>query len=254
MESDTKLEKNPSQQTVHHLLHILAAEIILKGKQGGKLSVVRSDFRWFGPSLPHSTIFTVLSFLGVSERWVNTFRRILEAPIKFVEDGPEGKVQIRKRGIPIGGPLGVMLGETPLFCLDFAFNQFTNGARLYRLHDDIWFWGDQKTCVEGWKVVSSFTSLMGLEFNEEKTGSVTVGNGGGTDAGLPVGDVKWGFLKLDPVTGRFLIDRDGVDQHVEHLVGQLASCKSVFDWIQVWNIYGVRFFSNNFGTPADAFG
>lgn len=245
-----------SQNTLHHLLHVLAAEIILKKKQGGDLSVVRSDFRWFGPSLPHSTMFAVLSFLGVSDRWVNIFRRILEAPIKFAEDGPDGKVQIRKRGIPIGGPLGVMLGEMPLFCLDFAFNQITDGARLYRLYDDFWFWGDEQSCVEGWKVVSDFTKLTGLEINEDKTGSVTIG--GSTwkivNKGLPSGDVKWGFLKLDSVTGKFVIDPESVDQHIEHLRGQLASCESVFEWIRTWNIYGVRFFSNNFGPPAHAFG
>ena len=62
------------------------------------------------------------------------------------EDAP---VMIRKRGTPISGPISDMLGETALFCLDFAFNQLTDGARMYRLHDDIWFWGAEKTCVKG---------------------------------------------------------------------------------------------------------
>ncbi|CAG8957775.1 hypothetical protein HYFRA_00000113 [Hymenoscyphus fraxineus] len=251
MESDTRLDQNQSQNTVQHLLHILAAETILKQKQGGDMSVIRSDFRWFGPSLPHSTIFAVLSFFGVSEHWIGIFRRILEAPIKFVEDGPDGKVQVRKRGVPIQGQLGTMFGETCLFCLDFAFNQLTDGTRLYRLHDDIWFWGDKKSCVEGWKIVSKFTELMGLEINEEKTGGVMIG---GQSDGLPEGDVKWGFLKLDSSTGRFLIDQEGVDQHIVHLSGQLSACESVFDWIQVWNVYGARFFFNNFGIPANCFG
>ena len=50
------------------------------------------------------------------------------------EDAP---VMIRKRGAPMSGPMRDMLGETALFCLDFVFNQLTDGARMYRLHDYI---------------------------------------------------------------------------------------------------------------------
>ncbi|KAG7288957.1 hypothetical protein NEMBOFW57_005317 [Staphylotrichum longicolle] len=71
---------------------------------------------------------------------------------------------------------------------------------------------------------------------------------------LPRGAVKWGFLKLDPVTGRFLIDQDEVDKHIEELRLQLSACRSVLDYIQAWNIYGNRFFANNFGRPANCYG
>jgi hypothetical protein len=84
-------------------------------------------------------MFTVLEALGVSQRWISFFRRALEAPMKFVVDGDNAHVQTRKRGTPISGPLSNMLGETVLFTLDFAINQLTDGARLYRLPDDIWF-------------------------------------------------------------------------------------------------------------------
>ena len=178
--------------------------------------------------------------------------------MKFVEDGPDASVRIRKRGTPISGPLSDMLAETVLFCLDFAFNSRTDGARLYRLHDDIWFWGSEKTCVAGWAVMTEFAELMGLDFNQEKTGSVRITRNGNAPKALPVslpkGDVCWGFLKLDAATGRFLIDQRKVDDHVEELRRQLAACKSVFDWIQAWNVYGARFFTNNFGRPANCFG
>jgi hypothetical protein len=129
---------------------------------------------------------------------------------------------------------------------------------MYRLHDDIWFWGAEKTCVKGWKVMTEFSQLTGLNFNQSKTGSVKIARESGetsnTSSSLPKGDVRCGFLKMDGATGRFLIDQDDVDNHIEELRRQLEACKSVFDWIQAWNVYGARFFTNNFGKPANCFG
>ena len=233
---------------------MLATEIILKTHLGHDICVVRSDFKWFGPSLPHSTVLAVLKFFNVSDRWVDFFRRALEAPTKFADE----PIQVRKRGTPISGPLSDMLGETILFVLDFAFNQLTQGARLYRLHDDIWFWGEENTCIKGWEVMTEFTKIMGLEINNDKTGSVRIARKGEKVAPvlskLPKGEVRWGFLKLDAATGRFLIDQNNVDKHIEELRCQLAACKSIFDWIQAWNNYGSRFFAVNFGKPAHCYG
>ncbi|TGO53825.1 hypothetical protein BCON_0117g00180 [Botryotinia convoluta] len=203
-------------------------------------------------------MFSVLSHLGVSSKWVSFFRRALEAPMVFPSDGPSAPVRIRKRGTPISGPLSDMLGETVLFCLDFAMNSRTNGARLYRLHDDIWFWGSESVCVSGWNVMEEFAALMGLAFNSDKTGSCTVTGHPTTitkvPSSLPKGLVCWNFLYLDPLTGRFLIDQKLVDNHIKELSLQLNACKSIFDWIQAWNIYGSRFFTTNFGRPAHCFG
>ncbi|KAE8451790.1 hypothetical protein EG329_002630 [Mollisiaceae sp. DMI_Dod_QoI] len=255
---DMNDNRKSGQQITQTLLHTLASEIIMKTRMGEEITVVRTDFKWFGPSLPHSTMFEVLSFFGVSDRWVGFFRRALEAPMQFVQDGSDAPVQVRKRGTPISGPLSDMLGETVLFCLDFAFNQQTDGARMYRLHDDIWFWGPEKTCVKGWKIMTDFAKLTGLEFNEEKTGSVKITRKPGekpkVSTSLPKGDVRWGFLKLDSQSGRFLIDQENVAKHIEELRLQLDACKSIFDFIQAWNIYGARFFTNNFGKPANCFG
>jgi hypothetical protein len=249
--------RQSGQQITQNLLHTLVAEMIMATRLGHEPVVVRSDFKWFGPSLPHSTMFNVLQFMGVSDKWVDFFRQALSAPMKFVQDGPDAPVQIRKRGTPISGPLSDMLGETVLFCLDFAFSQRTGGAFLYRLHDDIWFWGSEQTCVTGWNAMTEFAQVMGLDFNEDKTGSVKVtrkkGHLGQIPASLPKGDVRWGFLKLDSETGRFLIDQESVDTHIEELRRQLGACRSVFDWIQAWNVYGARFFTNNFGKPAQCY-
>jgi hypothetical protein len=55
----------------------------------------------------------------------------------------------------------------------------------------------------------------------------------GTNDRLPEGQIRWGFLYLDPSTGRFEIDQKMVDSHVEELRRQLqGKSKSIIDWIQ----------------------
>ncbi|KAL4795427.1 hypothetical protein BDV19DRAFT_363217 [Aspergillus venezuelensis] len=152
--------------------------------------------------------------------------------------------------------------------MDYAVNQKTEGAYLYRLHDDFWFWGQEKTCIEAWIAMTEFAQVFGLEFNEEKTGTVRWQGTGEKGhqilsaapvdseqrALLPTGDIRWGFLKLDSQERRFIIDQDQVTEHIVELQRQLSACKSVFAWIQAWNGYFGRFFVNNFATPAVCFG
>lgn len=250
--------KNPIE-TKHSLLHLLITESIIHMTLRGEFTVIRSDFKWFGPSLPHATILAVLKFFGVQKEWLGFFRVFLEAPVKFVQDGPDAAPQVRKRGIPMSYALSTCFGEAVLFCMDYAVNQHVDGAFLYRLHDDFWFWGEEKTCVKAWKAMSEFAQVMGIGFNEEKTGTVRLGekNDGARDEEsdpLPKGQIRWGFLKLDSKEGAFVIDQEQVDAHIEELRRQLSACKSVFAWVQAWNSYFARFFTNNFARPAMCFG
>jgi len=50
--------------------------------------------------------------------------------------------------------------------------------------------------------------------------------------------------------GKFL----STDKHIEELQLQLQDKKSIFSWIQAWNTYAGRFFTSNFGKPANCFG
>jgi hypothetical protein len=59
----------------------------MKSRLGDEMTVVRTDLEWFGPSLPHLTMFAVLKYFRVSNRWIDFFRRVIEAPIKFLADG-----------------------------------------------------------------------------------------------------------------------------------------------------------------------
>ncbi|KAJ5382452.1 reverse transcriptase [Penicillium concentricum] len=252
-------EENPGQKnpldTKHSLLHLLITESIIHKHQHGEFTAVRSDFEWFGPSMPHVTLLAVLKFFGVSDRWLQFFVLFLEAPLKFSQDGPDATIQVRKRGLPISHTLADCLGESVLFCMDYGVNQATDGGFLYRLHDDFWFWGAENTCVKAWQAMEQFTQVMGLKLNQEKTGTVQMGlKKTMKQSALPTGDIRWGFLVLDSEQERFIIDQAQVDKHIEELLLQLSSCKSVFTWVQAWNTYFGRFFTNNFATPAICFG
>ncbi|KZL85468.1 hypothetical protein CI238_06679 [Colletotrichum incanum] len=243
---------------VQNLLHLIQSEIIMEKRLGNDITVIRSDLKWFGPSVPHSSIFAVLEFFGVNAEWVDLFRRILECPLRFAQDPPDAPAHIRRRGTPLSTPLADFVAETMLFCMDFAVNQQADGCRLYRLHDDMWLCGGLDMCVRAWETMTEFVELTGLAFNEEKTGSVRIAAQGGKpnqrlSKGLPEGDVVWGFLKLDPASGRFLIDQKKIDMHIDELRLQLDACSSIFDWIQAWNIYGARFFRTNCAQVANCY-
>ncbi len=240
------------------LLHLATTELLLNTELYGQFTILQSDFKWFGPSLPHSTIFAVFEFFGVPKRWMSFFQKFLQPSLMFAQDGPGAEAQTRQRGIPMSHALSDALGEAVLFCLDFAVNQRTKGADLYRFHDDLWFWGQESTCVEAWKAITEFASIMGLELNREKTGTAQV-NKGSTEvrklpASLPEGQVRWGFLRLDPGTGRWVVHQGEVDKHITELRLQLSACHCVFAWIQAWNSYVNRFFGVNLGQAANCMG
>ena len=306
-EDGASLNRKSPLEIKHGLLHLLITESLinrqLHPEQG--FTIIRSDFKWFGPSLPHASIGTLLAYFGFTAYWIRFFKKFLAMPLRFEQDGKDGQVSLRKRGVPISHTLSDVFAESILFVMDFAVNQATPSSYLYRLHDDFWFWGSRKTCVSAWAAMEKFASIMGIEFNMEKTGSVELrgalkaGDDGqlqslqtkspslskkkhspqndarkdkdtrptagteedgranaltsSTQGTLPEGDVRWGFLKLDANQGRFILDEAMLDEHINELRNQLSYCNSIFSYVRAYNAY-IRFFRNNFGKPAIAFG
>ncbi|EDU40310.1 hypothetical protein PtrSN002B_004346 [Pyrenophora tritici-repentis] len=250
-------ESKKPMEAKQSLLHLLSTEVIVNTRLHGELTCFRTIFDSWNSLLPHETILTVLSFLGISDRWTKFFARYLHAPLKFADD-PSSEPRLRRRGMPGSHTLSDTLGETVLFCLDFAVNQATHGVDLYRIGDDVWFWNkDYDTCTNAWASVLNFTEIMGVKLDEKKTGSMRISHidEKTIDDRLPEGEIRWGFLQLDPKSGRFEIDQKMVDGHVEELRTQLqGKSKSVIDYIQAWNSYAATFFSSNFGKAANCFG
>lgn len=269
--ADSLEQKRNFVDLKHSLLHLVAAETWLNKALYGEFTVVQSDFRWFGPSLSHTTLLAIMEFFHVPKIWLDFFKAFLQAPLRFVQDGEDGPIRVRKNGVPLSHSISDCLGEVLLFCLDFSVNQYANGMHLYRLHDDFWFWGQEKTCAKAWSVVNEFCNVMGLTINDEKSGTGRLYGGkrqfsndlendseqspkrtkrDSSESALPKGPICWGFLKLNETTGRFEVDQTQIDTHIQELRRQLGACRSVFSWVQAWNTYMARFMVNNFGSPA----
>ncbi|XPS98129.1 Glucosylceramidase [Ascochyta lentis] len=250
-------DKNP-MEAKQGLLHVLATEIIVNTQLNGELACFRTVFESWNPLLPHETVLTILEFFRVSAKWRKFFKSFLQAPLKFADDDQSTEPRLRRRGVPGSHALSDVFGEVVLFCLDFSVNQNTNGALLHRLYDDVWFWNkNYETCALAWKNVLEFAEVTGTQINDAKSGSIHIGRDGKMklNEDLPQGDIRWGFLYLNPSNGRFDIDRRMVDSHVGELRKQLqGKSKSVIDWIQAWNSYAATFFSSNFGKAANCFG
>ncbi|TKX20129.1 hypothetical protein C1H76_7629 [Elsinoe australis] len=252
---ESTTEKSPVQLK-QEMMEMLTADMLLSLETKGEFCVLRSDFTWFGPSLPHATILHLLRFFGFKEHMITFCRTFLKAPLVFAEDGPDATPVNRKSGAPMSHALSDVLGELILFCLDYAVNRATNGANLYRLHDDLWFWGSAESCETAWRVIEKFATVTGLELNEEKTGSAYMTNSNTADPRLflPSGPIKWGFLILSSTTRKWEVDMTQVNAHITELRLQLTACRSVLSFIQAWNSYVTRFFTTNFGRPSNVHG
>jgi hypothetical protein len=146
------------------LLNILSTECYLNLSLHGSHTIVRTDMDWFGPSLPHESIITVLRFFGVPSDWLEFFRTFLRMPVRFPG---EAGASTRVRGTPISYALSAFFGEAVLFGMDFAVNQRAHGVFLYRMHDDIWFWdSNPNRCALAWQEMNEYAKLVGLTLNE----------------------------------------------------------------------------------------
>ncbi|KAF1958099.1 hypothetical protein CC80DRAFT_547147 [Byssothecium circinans] len=99
-QDETPSSLNSPHATKQAMLRLVTTEMLLNTKVYGEFLVIQSDFKWFGPSLPHDTIFAVLKFFGVPGKWLRFFKKFLEAPVVFAQDGPGAEAQVRKCGIP----------------------------------------------------------------------------------------------------------------------------------------------------------
>lgn len=258
-EFDVVLNKKPMEAT-QKLLRLLLTERSIGTKIHGEFTALRTTFEDWDALLPHTTVMVVLQFFGVSDKWLKFFTSFLEAPLKFVDEDDSQSPRIRRRGSPLSHALTDVFGEVVLFCLDLSVNQLTDGAILYRMYDDLWFWGpDHQLCVKTWKAIQQFADVTGTGIGLSKSGAVRISDK--SDVFLPVDDclpqreIGWGFLTLSPQTGRFQINESMVDRHIEELRKQLQSKRnSVFSFIQTWNTYAGTFFTSNFAKPAHCFG
>ena len=237
-----------------HLLHHVASEVAIRRKLYDDVAVVQTDLQWFATSVPHSTIFAILEFSGVSGQLLSFIKSYLEVPLNMSKaTGEAQEVKKRLRGIPMAHALEKYLGEMILVFLDVAVKRRA-GVLLYRMHDDILLCGSTDQCERAWAAMQQFVKIMGLEFNEKKTGSISLGRSGAKNAELPRGDVVMDLLKLSSTDGSWIIDSKQVDAHVKQLKKQLNECTDVLSYVRTYNSCIGRFFGHTFGLPAQCLG
>ncbi|KAJ3486652.1 hypothetical protein NLG97_g6571 [Lecanicillium saksenae] len=238
------------------ILRVCSAEMAVQKIVHGQFCLLQSDFEWFGPSLPHSTLVTIMEYFHFPKELVQFTKSFLDMRIQFQEDGTNGAVLTRKTGIPVSFQLTDGISELLLFVLDFAVNQKTGGSHLYRNHDDLWFWGQPSQCASAWETICEFTKVMGLQLNKEKTAyahAVDESNprfkAASKDAlvKLPNNEVKWGFLTFDEKEWKWKANKTAIKDHMDELRFQLKSRTSVMSHIQAYNAYIKNFLPNNFG-------
>ncbi|KAM0431554.1 hypothetical protein ACHAQK_010179 [Fusarium lateritium] len=260
-DSPEEQEKSKKPNIKQCLLQTLATEAIIHKSLKDEVVLVQTDLEWFATGLSHSTIFAIMRFFGYTEDAISFFRKVLEAPLN-VQSSPDsplsGSPRKRRRGVPMAHAPEKLLGELVLFVMDVVVNQ-QDGMLLYRLHDDLWLYGEPQHCKRAWAAMNKYAAILGLTFNMNKTGSVYIAadtKKKDTDiaSALPQGPVRVGHLSLDPNSGIWEIDREQVEQHMRQLKKQLNECKSVLEWVQTWNSCMGRFFSHTFGEPAHCFG
>lgn len=233
------------------LLATLATETYLNQALHDSQTILHTEWEWFGPSLPHNGILAVLSFLGVPKDWIKFFETFLRAPLRYKGESTD-ELRTRVRGVPLGYALSDLCVDAVQFIMHFAVNQRADGLHLYPIQNDVWLWdANADRCAHGWKEMNRYAALLGLRFDESKTGAASIGK---SNPDLPSGDISWGLLKFDSSKAKFVIDQEEVDKHITELRHQLSTAKSVFGWVNVYNQYMAFLIRNFGGRPANCFG
>ncbi|KAH9476813.1 hypothetical protein JR316_0010728 [Psilocybe cubensis] len=245
-------EKQSAVAARRQALHLMAAESRLNSLIHGCHAMVHSVITNLASCLPHESILIVLAYLGVPQKWVTFFQTSLAVPV--ILPG-ETVPRVCKRGIPSGYASSTFFTETIMFIMDVAVNRRTKGLRLYRIHDEMWFWdSDVKKCVKAWKAMCEYAAIIGVKFDDKKSGAVYSGPPTAEEALLPKGEVKWGLLKFDSGTLNFVVNQTEVDLQITEFRRQLDATKSVIGWVQIYNRYMAHLSRHFGGVPVNGLG
>lgn len=246
------------------ILRICNAEMGVQKLVHGQFCILQSDFEWFGPSIPHSTLLAILKYFQFPSEIIQFVESFLGMHMRFHDDGPDGQVLVRRTGIPLSFQLTDGIAELLLYILDRAVNERTGGANLYRNHDDLWFWGQPKQCAIAWDTIREFTATMGLRLNKDKTAfahATDTSNPRYVPAeknalsNLPMdGKMKWGLLYFDAKDWTWKANKSSVEEHMDELRFQLKSRTSVMAYVQAYNAYVKNFLPNNFSPVVTGLG
>lgn len=215
-----------SEEVQARLITTLAVEYKLRKAFDGKAYAMTLEFDSLGFTIPHSTVVTVLEFLGVPEVFLSFFSRALEPTLSIKASANESNtLLIPKSGVPVGYGLEVLFSEAVLFFLDLATRKATE-SYMYRLYDRCYFVGTELQTKGFEKEAARFSNTMGLKLRHT----------------LPTGGLSIGLLTMGS-SGSFSFDRTEelrvddvkVALYATHVRARLKACSSVLDWVREWN-------------------
>ncbi|KAF2689944.1 hypothetical protein K458DRAFT_356325 [Lentithecium fluviatile CBS 122367] len=236
---DGQPERTSQEETQAILLKTLATELRVREAFDGSAHGMTANFEAFATSLPHTTILTVLKFLGVPDRWLETFTHFLAAPLNMgpLVRGTSDQVLIRKCGVPVAHGLELFFSEALLFFLDLAVHQKTN-TYLFRLRDKCYSVGTEDQRNHTIREIELFANTMGL----------TAYTHNYLDA-QPIS-----FLQVSAKPISFTLDNKKIEAYAHRVKEQLAAAPTVLSWIHTWNATIGTYQPHLFGPLANVFG
>jgi hypothetical protein len=215
--------------TFQELLLLVNAEVRLAraASPDQPFHVVQTDLRDYYLRIPHAVVLFLAEQLGFPERWLAFFRKFLAVPVRW-----RGQVRVVRRGLLLDHVLSDVFADYLLLLMD-AHVWREAQVRPMRVVDDVFLAGeDAEGVVRAWRAVGAFCRAAGLEVNEGKTGSVTIGGEAVPD--LPPGPPRWGMLRLT-AAGEWELDEDSWGRFEAILRRQLGRPMPALTLIALYN-------------------
>jgi hypothetical protein len=213
------------------LIKTLAVDRVMRLGLDGEFHAGSAHLKSPASALSHQTVLTVLKFLGVQKTSLDTFERFLSAKLNIGPEvrGAPDRVLPRARGMPEGHALEMFFTEAVMFFLELAVHQKT-GSMMYRLEGHCYFVGTGEQFQGFEEQVKNFAKVTGVQAELDVNQSI-------------------GFFDL-----RTGIEHAKVLAYANRVKKQLQACKSVFDWVRVWNSTAGTYAAHLFGPLAEVLG
>lgn len=228
----------PAKEVQGKLINTLAAEMKLRTAFDGQPTCSVVEFHSLAKALPHSTIITVLKFLGVPEAFTDFFARYLAVDLNIGPSarGTRNRVLTRACGVPARHGLELLFTEAVMFFAELAVIKQV-GLPMYRLGSTCYFVGTDEQNEAVLQELAIFSRHTKLDFD---------------DVSVQPERLHIGFLELsgDHPT----IKQSEVEAYAHHVKKQLSVQTTVYDWVRIWNSTMGTYAAHLFGPLVDQFG
>ena len=200
------------------------------------LYVVKADLRDFYASIPHDVLHSIIDTLVPSPVERDLLHRFLTPTIRYTN--PEGETATAPVtcGVPLAFSLSASFADLLLRLLERYVRQEAPAVRFFRQVDDMFLLtSDPAQAVIAWQHLQAFCNACGLRVNEEKCGSVAIGELSELPSGLPNGPARWGMLELT-ASGDWLPHEPTITRHqVQTEQAVMHTSKSLLTMAQTYN-------------------